>query len=339
MSCCDGNPVFPEMQRLNPDGSYGLQVSEDGGATWQTDNTDPRLTYPTQPPLPDSTPDLKCQAAWNVRKGFQDVVAALAGVLDVTLTLFAISVAIAGVMIAFLLSPLEPLKLVPVVISLVNFLVGLTEEEFTAAFSDSDYEKLQCAAFCSMNDAGQITDLAGFVDKICANVDCDTIPGNAFRLIAWACGLLFVNSMAGTPHGTNTYDCSECSCSDFCWENWKGNFTTETDPTTGTDAHGDYIAWQSLEVSGSDHRTRVSTDGGYPPSDETTCCPASGTVFHSFIDGVEISVETFVLECGDTDVSHLQNIATVSSSLSTWVVETHHNAANFEFRIYKTGWV
>jgi hypothetical protein len=63
-----------------------------------------------------------------------------------------------------------------------------------------------------MDGDGNITNYAAFVDRICTSVGCDTIPGNTFKLIAYACGSLFTESMSRTDRGTSTFDCSTCEC-------------------------------------------------------------------------------------------------------------------------------
>lgn len=244
MPCCpEQNQEI--LTRLSSDGTYTLEISYDGGETWQTDNSDPRLTTVALPPLPEETTNLKCQAAWNMRKGIEDAVQAIAGVLDVTLTLFAISAAIAGILAVILFDPTEAYRLIPIVISLATQIAALSDTDFLAAFGTSDYDDLQCAIYCNLNDAGQLTDIAPMLAQLFETVPETGIPGNAFKLIAYGIGLIGLNAMGSTDRGTIGYDCSACGCGS-CTETWDTGYSLGTIIERGTDGGGDYIKIESV---------------------------------------------------------------------------------------------
>lgn len=258
--CCDQNQEV--LTRVSDDGSYTLQVSYDGGTTWQTDNTDPRLTQPSLPPLPSDTPSLKCQAAWNIRKGFQDAVTAISTVLDVSLTLFAISFAIAGVLAIIITNPTQAYRLIPIVITLAVQIAALSDTDFLAAFSDSDYDALQCAMFCNMNDAGQVSDIGAVLSSLFGDISPTGIPGNAFKLIAYGIGLIGINAMGSTDRGVIGYDCDNCFCGDWCPNEWTiqgaghGTFNG-----SGDDEFGHYDEYTSTDPGNGNTYILIATSG------------------------------------------------------------------------------
>lgn len=207
-TCCDHATTTTSRVTNN----YELQISYDNGDTWLPDPDDPRATTPSFPPLPSNTPSLRCQAAWNMRKGFEDACGALAEVLNAALTIVALATVIAGVIAVIILRPTEAYKLIPVVIQLANAFQGMTAAEFSAALTNSVFDQLQCAIYCVLNDDGQITNLDAFASKIDA-VFGDSVPRNAFRLIIYGVGVIGLNAMGSTDRGAIGYDCSECGCS------------------------------------------------------------------------------------------------------------------------------
>lgn len=249
MSCCDEQNQ-QIITQVSDDGTYTLQISYDNGETWETDNSDPRLTQPSQPPLPEDTPDLKCQAAWNMRKGIEDAVTMLAGVLDTALTLFALAAAIAAILGILVANPTEAYRLIPVVIRLATYLMGVSDTAFLAAFSDTDYEALQCAIFCNLNDAGQLTDIGAMLESLYSDISPDDIPGNTFKLIAYGVGLIGLNAMGSTDRGAIGYDCDECNCGNVCDNGW----------TIQGAGHGTYNGSGDDEIGHYDEYT--STDPG-----------------------------------------------------------------------------
>jgi len=213
MSCCgDEQQTIPTLTQVTE--NYDLQISTDGGDTYYNDPRDPRLTVPTIPPLPEDTPDRECQEAYNVRKGFESAVSQIAEVLGATLTLLAIATAIVGIIGVLLLDPANAYRLIPVVISLAGYLVGVTSEEYTATFTDEVFDDLECIVKCLVDENGHI-DKSALIAQI--NATFTGIPRNTFLMLAYVLGGIMLDVMAATNGGTVPEgECDDCDCGEAC---------------------------------------------------------------------------------------------------------------------------
>ncbi len=213
MSCCGQST--PVLSRTTPAGD--LEISTDGGATWIPDPFDPRKTVTLLNPLPASTPNIKCQAAWNTRKSMENAVNAVANVLDVTLTLLAIATAIAGVLAVLLFNPTQAYKLIPVVIQLAVSIAALSKTDFLAAFTATVYDNFQCLIYCNTDASGNVN-IAQVRSQLASKFS--GIPLNGFSLIITCLGDAGMNNLARTDAGAIGHDCTSCACSDCSQANW-----------------------------------------------------------------------------------------------------------------------
>ncbi len=214
MNCCCGQSTLV-LSRTTSTGD--LEISSDGGTTWIPDPSDPRKTVTAINPLPAGIVNLRCQAAWNTRKLMEGAINAVAGVLDVTLTLLAIATAIAGVLAVLLFNPTQAYKLVPVVIQLAVSIAALSETDFLAAFTTTVYDDFQCLIYCNTDASGNVN-----VNNVRSGLPSkfSGIALNGFSLIITGIGDIGVNNMARTDAGTIAHDCASCACDGCDLSGW-----------------------------------------------------------------------------------------------------------------------
>lgn len=208
MSCC---PEVTTLTRVTSDG--GLEISTDGGDTWIPDPSDPRTTAPSLPPLtPVEGVETRCQAAANALNQVEIIIPQIASLLDGVITIIALAAAILAIIGVLLLDPSGLLKLLPVILSELGYLDGVTESDYSATFTTDVYHRLNCILYCNMSDEGVISDsdYASIRSQIATEFSTEPIPKNTFLLIVAALGRIGMNIITTFPGGTP--DCADCGC-------------------------------------------------------------------------------------------------------------------------------
>lgn len=232
--CCNDQET---LHRVTTDGE--MEISTDGGETWQPDPNDPRKTG-TQLPntIPGTGSDKKCNAATNAVDNFKDAQAAFGVSIDEAGTVVGLALAIAAELLLLVLSVGTAAEvLVPLLISTAVALFGLVVVDYNAEFTEAVWSQLTCDLFCTIGSDGQFN--AAQLINLQARLDSD-FSGNValtFSGILTGWGLVGLNNACITGVAA-TADCSDCDCSLECalaTQDWEiGTVTsTDTDPDTG----------------------------------------------------------------------------------------------------------
>jgi hypothetical protein len=205
MSCCCPDPQI----RLNSDGS--ISVSNDGGATWQTDNSkDPRYTSPQFPPIPgDDGDDKKCKAANSIVRQLKDNQIGYSSKIGVITTVLEMAAALVGLAVLVFATAGLGTFLIGAFFELASALLATTSTAYDALFTDDDWSWVLCELYCKMTTDGQIP--ADQFINIQADFDSH-FSGNAaltFSSILGAWQLPGLNNAAKIPT-TDNLDCSGC---------------------------------------------------------------------------------------------------------------------------------
>ena len=239
MSCCPE----PTARRYNAAGE--LEVSYDGGQTWQPDpQGDPRVSAPTLPPLPGADgDDKKCAGANNVVNNLKNHVDRITGDASGWASLTALIGLLMELAVAIGVTAAFP----PLTILLMAFAAALLvfgREALAAAMTTEVWDEFRCTIYCHLDDTGAI-DATG-VEAIKAEIN-DKWAGVA-NVYLWntvqtigAVGLTNFARTSTEPH----VSCEECQCGDlncgfistptenkFVWT----EATEKIDPTTFTGA-------------------------------------------------------------------------------------------------------
>lgn len=302
MTCC--GDIQTIERRLNPD-TGTAEISTDGGMTWKPDPDDPRNSgVALPPPVTSGAAADKCAAANSVTKQLQIYVDDILNSKANTLGLIDFCLAIAAIALAILVAPawaLFPALIMP----LIQKIFLASASELIAAMSGGTYDTFTCIIFCNMNDDGSMTEgqWTQAIQNMAEQIG-DPLAYNTCRAFMLIYGVLGVNNAAsqGINYG---YDCDTCNCTG-CFENWLAANLTPQEPTTGTDANGDYLQWTATNT-GIDYRVEVSNDGNWPSLNySNNCCVPGGTRFATFLTGTETPAvtSTYGFACGDNDLGH-----------------------------------
>jgi len=209
MCCCPS----ATNQRYTADGI--LQVSYDGGQTWQdARELDPRFNAPLSPPL--DTPagqELRCEAASNV-------VAAMRAAADELIADTSAWAGITGV-VAVILAIIALFGIIGSAGALTPLLVGLGAALFTAgsaafdaAMTEGVYDQLLCIVFCNTPIDGIYTEESWQAIKAGIDGDITGIAGQFLFDTINALGPAGLNNQSRAGMSA-TADCSTCAC-DVC---------------------------------------------------------------------------------------------------------------------------
>lgn len=284
MSNCCPEP----LTRITEDGV--LQVSYDGGMTWQDATTeDPRNTAPQLPPLSGANGSVKrCNAANNVLGQFKDGIQTFEGYFDTTGTLIGFVTAVAGFIAAVIFAPLAVPIIVGAIIALMSAVWGAGKVAYSGAFNDTVYGDLLCILYCHVQNDGTFTSEGFAAIRADINSHFDSIARDAFNALLSGVSLAGLNNLAKIPTGSSA-SCDSCECDDECnllsWSIYGEAGTidaVETDEETGED----YILATSVLSSLTGSQTVGLTTG-----DEMKCC---------YIDHTEPGGNMAWVECGET---------------------------------------
>lgn len=209
---CNCNDPQTYLHRITPEGV--LQRSTNGGTTWETDPTDPRLTALDMPPLPgaDST-EKQCQAAFNIRTHFQERATQLASDASLWAGINGMLAAVIGILL-FIGVIGSAGALTPLALSLGAALLAAGQVAFTAAMTTAVFDTFQCIVYCHMPQDGQLTEEAIAAIKADIGTQLTGIAVTFFDKNLTLLGLIGVNNMAATD-SNGTANCTSCEpCND-----------------------------------------------------------------------------------------------------------------------------
>jgi len=217
--CCDQNT--PKEYRISPiDGT--IEVSSDGGVTWEEDATSVYAMSVEPVPLAGVDGSVKrCEAANNVVDNLKDVQAGISAKLAQTYTLYDFAVAILVEIIAIVLAGLTGLALAPLVIALIPKIIetaraifGLSQAAYDALFTEVGWTTVRCIAYCNVQNNGKFT-AAGWA-KTKSDLEAQLGSGAtqaganlAAMVDVWA--LTGLNHAAAIGAGTEG-NCDDCPC-------------------------------------------------------------------------------------------------------------------------------
>lgn len=213
-NCCPE----PNRTRINGDGT--MEVSYDGGLTWQDGSDfDPRLTSPQFPPLEGEPSDQKrCDAAANVAFHFE----AHATQIENDATLFASLSALVAAFVTLLifLTAISLGTLTPIIMGLAAALLTGGQSAFTAAMTAEVWVAFNCIIYCHMDNNGQLTesDISEIVNDI--NDQLTGIAALYLSKTVLFMGVVGLNNMASTSTGTEG-NCVDCECPETCAHSWQ----------------------------------------------------------------------------------------------------------------------
>lgn len=250
--CCDGSSSVTLVieHRFS---IYGeMQISIDGGETWQQDPEDPRIPVPALPPYVNETNSFtKCDAASNALDNLKDVQADCANKLQTGLTAIdlalALIVAIAG---AVLFAPAGIPALVGIIYALASAIKDMTIEAYNALFTEDIWNKTVCAIYCHIGDNGQFNQ-AQF-DQLLVHLN-NILPGRDnpldvsanMRSFFRVWGLKGLNNACAIG-AQATADCSDCDCPE-CEQLW--DFLITGDYPEVTIIAGTEVIGQGIEIN------------------------------------------------------------------------------------------
>lgn len=216
MGCC----YDVVLHRVNPD-TGRLEISKDGGVTWQPDPDDPAsLVYQLPPPVTAGVSDTRCDAAANGQAHLVDIIDHDSSTLGLDASLIEIATVIVTYIIAVMLSAGTALAFLPVVMGIIGALVTLGQAAFDAYWTSTEKDKILCALYCNIGEDGSFTDVgyAGVLsylhDNLTAGVPRDMLIGEIKGM-----GKAGLNNLCayGVSSGA---DCSDCDCGLGCDTVW-----------------------------------------------------------------------------------------------------------------------
>lgn len=269
MCCGDGSQVV--LQRINPDTGI-LEVSTDGGATYNPSMNDPRIGgIPQLPPVTSGRVSTKCDACQNATNTLGSLILQIVAGKVANLTNAEIATGLAAA-IAALFGGGLPGAIVAIFGGVFAFLLEADVTAIQAAFTDTTYNEFKCLLYChigsdgSFDDAGYAAVMAGIATKITDTYARDCIRGLLDGLHTVGLNDWCANGMSSGA------DCSACVCSDCQEANWVWN-----EDAFGAPA-GDFTRdSEANTISGS----AVNLVGQYYfglEMNEVSCCHVSVTV-------------------------------------------------------------
>ena len=210
--CC---PDEGKIYRFTEDGE--LEVSTDGGETWEpAPEDDPRLTATRFPPLP-GTPGsaYKCTAANNAVGNLKQMADQLIDDAGLWGGLTFLIAAIQAILVFIGIFASGGL-LTPLIVGLAGSLLTFGQVAFEAAMTDEVYETLCCIFYCNMNNDGTFTQEQ--IDTIKSEISSQLtgVAATYLRDNVGLLGAIGMSNMAATNQSAFTFDCSGCDCVPYC---------------------------------------------------------------------------------------------------------------------------
>lgn len=306
MGCCCGNNGA--LTRWNEDGE--LEISYDGGETWQPyPQGDPRQNVTTLPPIPgEDGAEKKCEAANSGVVYFQQIQHDQSVKRAVGANIAELAAALIGFLVAIgIIATGGALAVFLAAVGAVA--ANLSAEDFDAAFTETVWDKLLCALYCTMSPDGSFTD-AQF-NRAVGQVASNT-TGTAK---SWLTGMMKTMGAKGLTNAVRlgllgTRDCGSCDCPLFCPDNF--DIWDRTDIGYPIDRYGTILERE-------DNRIRVQFNSNYitlTTNDIEQCCKV---VDWTLVSGGAVYATAHNL-CGEPFDGAFEHEATVLNQC-VWIFE------------------
>jgi len=224
---CDDDKVV--IKRINPETGQ-VEISDDGGVTWETDPQSPYVLATIYKPLSGEDGDVKrCEAANNVIEHLKDIqvdysnkIGQINSLTDMIAAIIVTAVGmlflpLAGAALIALLSPL-----IGKILETARFLMGTSQAAYDALFSEENWTITRCILYCNVSDDGSFTQvgwskvIVEMKEQMGAGAQ-DAGANLASMVDVW--GPVGLNNAARIGSGAEG-NCDDCDCDDV----WCYNF-------------------------------------------------------------------------------------------------------------------
>jgi len=225
-----------------------LEISVDGGATWQPDPTSPIVQMNALPSaVTEGGTKTKCDAATDGKAHIEDQIAACHEWLSTAVTVFDLAVGVCLAILELAVAYFSGLTLAAAAAALASTIWNAAHAAFTygvtafdSYWTTDEKDKILCAIYCHIGDDGKFTNDQYLL--FLQDWKARATPSPAFNLVydsVRSVGLKGMNNMLAYGEAAEA-DCSDCTCG--CdldnWSIWEGEGTSFT---TGSDEFGDYL--------------------------------------------------------------------------------------------------
>jgi len=196
--------LYPPNTRYN-EGTDTVQVTPDGGATWQdAPGFDPRITSNLPPP---DTAQPACDAATRIQQHFEQILA------TVIVGAGSAAIAVAGRIVSLFMPQFA--LIITFVSTVVGGLLGIGAEALAAAFLGDEWETFICILRCGLTEDGTMTEEG--LAQVRVEVD-DQIGGTAAAALQLLMTMTGAGGMnAAASQRSETGDCDECPSCEWCY--------------------------------------------------------------------------------------------------------------------------
>lgn len=276
MSCCPDDVII--LRRVDPEHPYLIQISTDGGVTWETDPNNPSITATQLPPPTFDEHHTKCDAASNALQHLKDLVAKQVDENSSGAVLITVCIDIALFIAALLLVVFTEggaLPIVtPVLVSVVGAVLALSGTSFADYFTSDVWDSVLCALYCHIEDDGTFTDegWANVIIQMSTDMPAGTPQADWLIQMVKVMGARGLTTLAAYGESADA-DCGACGCGACDLSNWTEiNSQTITRPNDsvievdgytlgGGDAHY-YAGIQAPTNTGNSHEIAVDLLSG-----------------------------------------------------------------------------
>lgn len=203
--CGGGGVLTPTNQRYDQYGN--LEISTDGGATWENGNElDPRFNAPLIPALTGTGEDVKCNSAWGAARFLEEQIIdqldtgqALAAILSLVATVLAVVITAGAA--------------TPLAVSLSSAILGTGIAVVKAALTAAVFDDLACLIYCRMDDSGAISEdeWRGLQDDV--NAEFTGVANDIIIRMIQMVGPVGLTN-AGRVQRLSGSNCETCPCED-----------------------------------------------------------------------------------------------------------------------------
>lgn len=218
-NCCDGSDLLVTvLTRITLDGK--IQISIDGGITWQDNPRAPYMQTPQYPPYLESNVGVNtCDVAKNVQEellrlkdGFIQFLRTVTVLHDFLIDIVEM---LAEAIAVLLEAPAGVNEILPSIFDWARHLFVRNPDELEAEFTPDFWDKVLCIIYCNTptNGVYQESDFDNIIGQ-CANLPGGVVFGSAGECVRgfikfWQVQGLNTVAQNGTSVGA---DCSACNC-------------------------------------------------------------------------------------------------------------------------------
>lgn len=287
---CEDRPA--PLRRLNPD-TGAPEISPDGGDTWIPDPESIYVMATEARPLSGADGDVKrCEAANNIIDNMKDLQAEWSSMvgqltdfqdLVVQLLVAAVALLIAPIGVALIVTAVT--TLIPKVVQLARFLLGVTPEQYDAMFTEANWTLARCIIYCNTPPDAKYTeaDRQAIMSQLRAQITNPSVwAGDSMACMVDVWDVVGLRNAARIGAGTEG-NCDDCPCTDCI--DFNIVFGTLNNATSGNTLVVDsvYDAVNNRQYIILDNRPENGGDG--------SCCFVSGLSFGG------ATVDQYTIKC------------------------------------------